>query len=107
MNSPTSSSQFNIFQLLALMTIVALLLSMALHFDWFYIPELILDFYKQGTIQRKIVIIVIASLIPTFVIGVAGWAVFRVPYLITSYRAIAKKRQQRLEELRQDLVDRQ
>lgn len=99
--------QFNITQLLILTTLIALLLAAVLHFEWLYFPSLMLDFYNTSPLPRKIIIIFVVSLLPTLVMGVLVWSVFRMPYLIANHKQVQKRRNDRREKLRQEMLAKQ
>ena len=98
------SRQFNIAHLLILTTLIALLFGAVLHFEWFYFPSLIMDYYEVSPFKRKMFITLAVAMLPTFIMGVLVWSVIRMPYLIGSYRQLQKRRRDRRETLRQELL---
>lgn len=96
--------QFNIAQLLILTTLIALMLAAVLHFDWFYFPSVMWDYYEASPFRRKMFITLAVALLPTFIMGVLVWLVVRMPYLIANHQQLQKRRRDRREALQRELM---
>ena len=106
MTENKSRLQFSIYQLLVLMTLVAIVSALMVKYNWAYLPSIVLDFYENSPIERKIVIDVGLGILPTFIFGALVWSVIRLPYLVAGYRKLQKARRERREKIQQELLAR-